>query len=180
MADAGGAALIPVSDRATREAARALIREYLAFIQDSARSHYGLEFDVGAMVESDIHDQSKFYPPRGRFYLARHARGYVGVGCLKTLAPGVAEIQRMYLRPESRGLGAGRQILERLLADAREMGFERVRLESLKFLAPAHALYRSVGFREIDPYADSSMRDFQPAESMARYRASVVFMELRI
>ncbi|MGH8686219.1 MAG: GNAT family N-acetyltransferase [Burkholderiales bacterium] len=172
--------LVPVGDAATRAAAEALIREYLEFIQDSARQHYALEFDLEAMVESDLHDEGKFYPPRGRFYLVRHDGKHVGVGCLKTLASGVAEIQRMYLQPGTRGLGAGRLIVERLVADAREMGFERVRLESLKLLASAHALYRSVGFREIDPYTDSSMKDYQAAESMDRYRASVVFMELAL
>jgi GNAT superfamily N-acetyltransferase len=170
-------ALVPVADPSTRAAAQGLIREYLEFIRDSARGHYGLEFDIDAMVASDIGDPAKFYPPRGRFYLVRHDAGYVGVGCLKSLAPGVAEIQRMYVRPSARGLGAGRLIVGRLLADARDMGFERIRLESLKHLGPAHALSRSVGFRDIAPYDGNSMRDYQPADGMDRYRASVVFME---
>ena len=172
--------LVPVADEAARVAAESLIREYLEFIQASARRAYGLEFDIDAMVDSDIHDEDKFYPPHGRFYLVRLDSRHVGVGCLKTLAPRVAEIQRMYLRPDARGLGAGRMMVDRLLADARAMGIERVRLESLRLLAPAHALYRSVGFREIAPYADNSMKDYQSAATMDRYRASVIFMELAL
>lgn len=180
MAPAATVALVAVGDAATRAAARELILEYLELVRDSARSRYGLEFDIDAMVASDIGDPAKFYAPRGRFYLVRHEGRHVGVGCLKALAPGVAEIQRMYVRPPARGLGAGRLMLERLLADARDMGFERVRLESLKHLGPAHALYRSVGFRDIAPYDDNSMKDYQPADGMDRYRASVVFMELEL
>jgi ribosomal protein S18 acetylase RimI-like enzyme len=78
-----------------------------------------------------------------------------------------------------RGVGAGRILVERLLADARTIGYHVVRLESLKFLSAAHALYRSVGFAEITPYAENSMKNYQPAETMDTYRSSAVFMELR-
>ena len=86
----------------------------------------------------------------------------------------------MYLQPHVRGIGAGRRLLDQLLTDARAIGYEVVRLESLKFLAPAHALYRSVGFVEITPYAENSMKAYQPAEKMETYRSSAVFMELRL
>ena len=172
--------LLPVGDQATRVAARRLIGEYLRWIGDSAAERYGLSFDVDAMVASDMDDRSKFYPPSGRFYVLRHAGDYVGVGCLKRLVPAVAEIQRMYVQPHVRGIGAGRQLLERLLADARAIGYEAVRLESLKFLSAAHALYRSAGFVEVAPYAENSMKEYQPAETMDAYRGSAVFMELRL
>jgi N-acetylglutamate synthase-like GNAT family acetyltransferase len=132
------------------------------------------------MVASDLDDRSKFYPPGGRFYVVRHSGAYVGVGCLKRLTASVGEIQRMYVQPQVRGIGAGRRLVERLLADARAIGYETVRLESLKFLSAAHALYRSVGFVEITPYAENSMKDYQPAETMETYRSSAVFMELRL
>ena len=54
------------------------------------------------------------------------------------------------------------------------------RLESLKVLSAAHALYRSVGFVEITPYAENSMKEYQPAETMDTYRSSALFMELRL
>jgi GNAT superfamily N-acetyltransferase len=172
--------LLPVEDTVTRGAARSLIAEYLRWIASSASTNYGLTFDVDAMVTSDLDDRSKFYPPDGRFYVIRHSNTYVGVGCLKRLAPTVAEVQRMYLQPHVRGIGAGRRLLDQLLTDARAIGYEVVRLESLKFLAPAHALYRSVGFVEITPYAENSMKAYQPAEKMETYRSSAVFMELRL
>src|SRR5258706_33162 len=98
--------LIAVDDEETRAAARRLIAEYLRWIADAAEEKYGLAFDVEAMVTSDLDDRSKFYPPGGRFYVVRHVGQYVGVGCLKALSPRVAEIQRMYVQPEVRGVGA--------------------------------------------------------------------------
>ena len=172
--------LIAVGDAATREAARYLIAEYLGWIESAAAASYGLSFDVDAMVSSDLEDRSKFYPPDGRFYVIRREDRNVGVGCLKRLTPYVAEIQRMYVQPHTRGVGAGRLLLQQLLSDARAIGYEAVRLESLKFLAAAHALYKSVGFAEIPPYAENSMTMYQPRDTMDRYRSSAVFMELRL
>lgn len=171
--------LLPVDDSPTRDAARTLITEYLRWVASSAAANYGLSFDVDAMVTSDLEDRTKFYPPDGRFYVVRNSGAYVGVGCLKRLAPAIAEVQRMYVQPHVRGIGAGRRLVEQLLADARAIGYEAVRLESLKFLSAAHALYRSVGFVEITPYAENSMKDYQAAEKMDTYRFSAVFMELR-
>ena len=179
MSSSAAVELLAVEDLATREAARLLIAEYLRWIASSAAANYGLSFDIDAMVKSDVDDRSKFYPPSGRFYVLRHADAYVGVGCLKRIAPTIAEVQRMYVQPHVRGIGAGRLLVERLLADARSIGYRVIRLESLKFLSAAHALYRSVGFVEITPYAENSMKEYQPAETMDTYRSSAVFMELR-
>jgi GNAT superfamily N-acetyltransferase len=172
--------LVAVDDAATRDAARDLIAEYLRWIASVAAASYGLSFDVDAMITSDIEDQAKFYPPAGRFYVIRRGESHVGVGCLKRITPSVAEIQRMYVQPHVRGGGLGRLLLQQLVSDARAIGYEVVRLESLKFLAAAHALYKSVGFAEITPYADNSMTKYQPLGTVDRYRSNAVFMELRL
>ncbi len=172
--------LVAVDDAATRDAARDLIAEYLRWIASMAAARYGLSFDIDAMVTSDIDDQAKFYPPNGRFYVVRREHANVGVGCLGRVTPTVAEIQRMYVQPHVRGLGAGRLLLQQLLSDARAIGYEVVRLESLKFLSEAHALYKSAGFAEITPYAENSMTKYQPGDTLDKYRSSAVFMELRL
>jgi GNAT superfamily N-acetyltransferase len=169
-----------VESPAQREAARALISEYLQWVAQVALSNYGLTFDVNAMVQSDIEDPSKFYPPAGRFYLVHSGGGHVGVGCLKRLAEGVGEIQRMYVQPHLRGTGAGRLLALRLLHDAKFLGYTKVRLESLKALTVAHNLYRSLGFHEIDPYSQNSMKAYQPPETLIAYRKSAVFMEISL
>ena len=161
-----------------RQQAGALIREYLQWLNERVQHDYGIVFDVEAMVASDLSDTHKFHPPDGRFYLAQSGGDIAGVGCLKKLEEGVGEIQRMYVLPCMRGKGVGRAIVNRLIEDARSLGYHRLKLESLEFLAAAHALYRSVGFHEIDPYADSSMKSYQDAENLDKYYAITVFMEM--
>ncbi len=160
------------------EQAGALIREYLVWLNERVKREYNLVFDIEAMLKSDLTDHDKFEPPDGRFYLVLYDREVAGVGCLKKLVKGVGEIQRMYVPPILRGKGIGRAIVERLIADSRRIGYRKLRLESLGFLDAAHALYRSAGFRKIDPYADNSMKSYQSSETLDRYYAITVFMEM--
>jgi GNAT superfamily N-acetyltransferase len=172
--------LVTVSTSAERDAARVLVTEYLKWVAGVAQSNYGLSFDVDAMVTSDLEERDKFYPPTGRFYLVRYDGNFVGVGCLKRWAPGVGEVQRMYVQPHVRGVGAGRALISRLISDGQALGYGTIRLESLKALSAAHALYASVGFREVDPYSENSMKDYQPADTLSTYRNCAVFMELKL
>ena len=172
--------LTPVGDPQSREAARRLITEYLQWLSVGAAEHYGLTIDIAGMVSSDLDDASGFWPPTGRFYVLRSDGVFVGVGALKRLSDDAAEVERMYVQPQARGIGGGRRILERLIADAREIGYRVLKLESLKFLTAAHTLYRSAGFVDTPPYAHSSMEDFQAADVLDKYRTSAVFMELVI
>ena len=157
-----------------------LIAEYLHSILELAQKNYGLSFDVEAMIESDLSDPVKFHPPHGRFYLVQKDGEFVAVGCLKRLDDLTGEIQRMYVRDSARGTGIGRLIVDRLVADARRIGYRKLRLESLRFLVAAHSLYRSAGFVEIDPYGGNSMEAYQAPDSASLYRSSVVFMEMAL
>ncbi len=169
-----------VENNEQKEQAGALIREYLEWLNERVKHDYGIEFDVNAMVESDLSDPDKFHPPDGRFYLAQYDNAVAGVGCLKKLAEGVGEIQRMYVLPAFRGKGIGRAIVNRLIDDARLIGYRQLKLESLEFLKAAHSLYRSVGFREIDRYDDNSMEAYQAAAQLDQYYSITVFMEMNL
>ena len=163
-----------------KEQAGVLIREYLEWLNECVKRDYGIEFDVNAMIESDLSDPDKFRPPDGQFYLAEYDNAIVGVGCLKKLTEDVGEIQRMYVLPAFRGKGLGRAIVNRLVDDARTIGYRQLKLESLEFLKEAHSLYRSVGFREIAPYDDNSMEAYQAAAQLDQYYAITVFMEMNL
>lgn len=167
----------PLATSEDTESARRLVLEYLGWLNERVGNDYGIEFEVDAMLASDL-ASDKFRPPWGRFYLACWDGAVAGVGCLKRLAPGVGEIQRMYVLPAFRGKHIGRAIAERLVADARAIGYRSVRLESLEFLHSAHALYRSLGFRPIEPYPGNSMEAYQETGQLARYYAMTLFMEL--
>jgi GNAT superfamily N-acetyltransferase len=161
-----------------RAQAGALIREYLEWLNARIRNDCGIEFDVEAMVRSDLSDRLEFHPPDGRFYLARLGDRIAGVGCLRRLHEGVGEIQRMYVPPAFRGKGIGRAIANRLIDDSRSLGYRQLRLESLEFLDAAHSLYRSIGFKEVGPYAGNSMEAYLAVEQLDQYQAIAVFMEL--
>jgi len=161
-----------------KEQAGFLIREYLVWLNERVQRDYGLEFDIEAMLESDLTEPDKFMPPYGRFYLARYGDHVAGVGCLKKLEEGIGEIQRMYVLPVFRGKGLGRALVNRLIEDARAIGYRQLKLESLEFLDAAHSLYHSVGFRQIDPYAENSMKSYQAEETLDQYYSITVFMEI--
>ena len=76
----------------------------------------------------------------------------------------------MFVYPIFRGIGAGRAILEGLLIEAKNSGYNKVRLDSHKFMEAAHSLYRKFGFRDIEPYPEMEI----PEE----FKDYLLFMEL--
>ncbi|PBC35707.1 GNAT family N-acetyltransferase [Rhodococcus sp. ACS1] len=111
--------------------------------------------------------------PRGRLLVARNPEGFVGVAMLKPVDDVTAELKRVYVRPVVRGRGVARALLRELLDAARAEGFVTVRLESLRFMTAAHALYRSEGFVEMPPFAGSEA-------GSAGLESAAVFMEIRL
>ena len=94
-----------------------------------------------------------YNPPAGCLLIARREGGAIGVIGMKPLAPGIAEIKRLYVLSEARGTGLGWTLAERAIAEARARGYERVRLDTHRpSMAAAIALYRKLGFVEIPPY----------------------------
>ncbi len=94
-----------------------------------------------------------YAPPDGRLLLASYEGALAGCGALHKLEPGICEMKRLYLRPAFRGKGLGRILTERVILEARAIGYERMRLDTIgSSMKDAVALYRALGFREISPY----------------------------
>lgn len=91
-------------------------------------------------------------PPLGMMRLVLQDGGPVGCGTVQTLAPGDAEIKRVWIAPEARGLGAGRALMDRLVLDCRTLGFRRILMDTGNALLSAAALYDRMGFRRRGPY----------------------------
>jgi putative acetyltransferase len=99
----------------------------------------------------------EYAPPEGRLLLAEYDGRVAGCIALKKVEiPGVAkacEMKRLYVRPEFRTFGIGRTLAEKLIGEARTIGYERMVLDTVPSKMPAAvALYRSVGFVERTPY----------------------------
>ncbi|MBP7271175.1 MAG: GNAT family N-acetyltransferase [Bacteroidia bacterium] len=153
------------------EAVRKLWMDYLSWGNNKMQELYGVHpHHPAETVEQDIRQISKFQPPHGQLLLAVYEGRVCGLGSLKSISADIGEIKRMFVDPNLRRMGAGRAILEGLLTAARKIGYKKVRLDSPRFMEAAHALYRSVGFRDIEAYPE--------VEIPEAFRAYLLFMEL--
>jgi putative acetyltransferase len=90
--------------------------------------------------------------PAGRLLLALDEEQAVGCGALRPFSDRVCEMKRLYVRPAFRGRGVGGELVGILIASACEIGYERMRLDTLPSMTKAIAIYRALGFQEITPY----------------------------
>jgi DNA-binding MarR family transcriptional regulator/GNAT superfamily N-acetyltransferase len=97
-------------------------------------------------------DPEELVPPAGELMIARLRGRPVGCGALKFHDRKPAELKRMWVAPETRGLGLGRRLLRELEDDAAAAGASVIHLETNRALKEAIALYRSSGYREVAPF----------------------------
>ncbi len=94
-----------------------------------------------------------YSPPEGRLLLAQYEDQLAGCVALHKLEPGICEMKRLYLRPYFRGKGLGLALAQKILAEARQIGYGRIRLDTVEpVMKDAVAMYLRLGFREIAPY----------------------------
>lgn len=130
--------------------ARALFGEYHEWL--------GAVICSTTLAEETANLPGPYAEPAGRLLVARGpdglARGVVGV---RHHEDGVAEIKRLYVRPDARGTRLGRRLMEEALAAAAELGYGSVRLTTLPAsMDAAVTMYRSLGFVEVEPFFDHS------------------------
>jgi putative acetyltransferase len=94
-----------------------------------------------------------YAPPDGRLLLAEYEGRLAGCVALHRLEAEICEMKRLYLRPQFRGKGVGRALAEKVIGEARSIGYRKMRLDTVEpIMKDAVAMYRRLGFREIEPY----------------------------
>jgi len=94
-----------------------------------------------------------YAPPAGRLLLAEFDAQVAGCVALHKLDSTICEMKRLYLRPQFRGKGLGRLLAEKIIVEARGIGYQRMRLDTVEpVMKDAVAMYRRFGFNEIAPY----------------------------
>ncbi len=94
----------------------------------------------------------EYAPPRGALLVARSEGTVTGCVALRPLADDVCEMKRLFVLPAARGTGLGRRLGAAVVAEARRLGYARMRLDTTPGMAAAQALYRELGFVETAPY----------------------------
>jgi GNAT superfamily N-acetyltransferase len=100
-----------------------------------------------------------YVAPLGAIWLAQSSEGAIGCVALRSLPGCVGEVKRMYVDRAWRGRGVGRALLETLIAHARTLGYDHLRLGTLSDMSAARSLYQSLGFAPIDRYRADEMVD---------------------
>jgi|ERR1044071_3372717 ribosomal protein S18 acetylase RimI-like enzyme len=116
--------------------------------------HLGLDLCFQNFEKELSELPGSYAPPEGRLFLAVFDGKVAGcIGLRKIGDDRTCEMKRLYVRPEFRGLGIGRMLASKLIEEARLIGYERMRLDTLPAqMSEAIKMYCAFGFREIEPY----------------------------
>ena len=136
---------------------RSLMRAFVAWHRERHAADAALidrYFDERAFAEELAGLPGKYAPPNGRLLIAYQDGQAAGCVALRDLGDGICEMKRMFVPATFRGLGIGRALADRVIADARIAGYERMRLDTSWRQDEAMRLYERLGFKRIPPYYD--------------------------
>jgi ribosomal protein S18 acetylase RimI-like enzyme len=136
----------------------ACVRELFQQYAESVKNEYPLpdfEMEMAGLP-------GEYGPPAGRLFMAQCGRLVVGCAALRKTGEGVCEMRRLYVRSGFRGQGVGHLLADAVLGAAREIGYERMRLDTVASMEDAVSLYHSLGFRDV------SVASGQPGQTLEK------------
>ncbi|MDY6966247.1 MAG: GNAT family N-acetyltransferase [Halobacteriota archaeon] len=138
---------------------RQLFREYEAYL--------GVNLCFQNFEEELASLPGKYAPPGGALLIGLDGERTVGCVAIRKLDDGICEMKRLFVRPEARGTGLGRQLAQEIIIVAQQLGYSLMRLDTLDRLSEAMLLYENFGFRRIKSYYENPL-------------PGVVFLELEL
>ena len=150
--------LTPDSDELVSKT-KALFEEYA--------SSLGFDLSFQNFEEEMATFPQQYSPPKGGLCIAQCRNEIVGCVGIRDLSTDKCEMKRMYVKPKHRGKGLGRALANSIINKARNLGYTKMRLDTIPSMKAACSLYESLGFKEIESYS------FNPIEGAK-------FMELEL
>jgi len=144
--------IIQAETPAQIEDIRRLFREYEAWLD--------VDLCFQSFEEELKNLPGKYASPTGRLFLAFADEKIAGCIALRKIDDETCEMKRLFVREDFRGSGVGKKLIEKLIAEAQEIGYKQLLLDTLPDKMPkAVALYRIYGFRKIAPYYDNPHKE---------------------
>ncbi|HVE40871.1 MAG TPA: GNAT family N-acetyltransferase [Planctomycetota bacterium] len=141
------ATIVRAQSSAEIEAVRGLIAEYVEWL--------GIDLSYQSFPQEFAALPWRYAPPRGELLLALEGGEPAGCVALKPIDADSGEFKRFFVRPRFRGRGIGLDLGRAIVDRAREIGYRRMRLDTLPSMCAAVAVYRALGFRPIPAYHDT-------------------------
>lgn len=139
-----------------KEEVRELFSEYTEMLIKNDES-FRKYLDIQNYGEEIEHLEMKYGTPYGRLYLIYCDEKLAGCIGLRKIDNQNCEMKRLYIRPEFRGQKLANILVEKIIEDAKEIGYSHMLLDTLPFLESAIHIYKKFGFYEIESYNDSPM-----------------------
>jgi N-acetylglutamate synthase-like GNAT family acetyltransferase len=155
---------LPIDLQVHRSQVFDLMVEYSEWMAKEIGEHFKIDINavrgvssIREYVASNFDGLISEVSSRGVFYLIESEGVIIGIGALDQIREKTGAIKRMYIRPEYRGEGHGKALLQQLLQKAKEFEYRAIYLNSARFMTVAHNLYRSFGFVECKEYPETEI-----------------------
>jgi len=167
--------IVPFDEDKHREQFFEMNVEFVTWSHEQILEHHKVDMSEGTegsaldYVNATFDDLLSLVPPKGFIYVLEDEQNLAGMVLVKTIAPGVGEVKRMFIRPKYRGGGLGHELMKFLVSKAIELDYKILRLETANFMPTALRIYRSAGFTERGPYPGGEIPEW--------YQPYCIFME---
>ena len=125
------------------------------FMQYAGSLDFDLEFQGFSQELATL--PGHYAPPDGCILLAEDSGRFVGCVALRPLEDKICEMKRLYVKPDYRGRGIGRMLACSIIDRAREIGYAKMRLDTIATMQEARTLYYSLEFQNIKAYRYSPL-----------------------